>query len=221
MSVKATIFDLDGTLLDTLADLRESLVLALGEFGLPVWFDADTFKLMVGNGSVALIKRALGSGLQDDEQLVAELRKSYLSAYEKRLFHLTRPYPGVPELLGRLKARGFKMGVWSNKDDIFAKPLIDEFFPGLFAKVMGAAPERPPKPDPQAGLELAAFLGASPERLFYLGDSEVDMETAKNCGFIALGVAWGFRSDKDLSSAGADAILYFPEDFFQYLSLGN
>jgi phosphoglycolate phosphatase len=109
------------------------------------------------------------------------------------------------------------LGVWTNKDQDQAQALIEDFFPGAFLKVTGAVAHRPLKPEPQAGLELASFLGAWPSTLYYLGDSEIDLQTAQACGFMGLAVSWGFRSPESLRQAGAKIILDKPEDFYSIL----
>ncbi|MDR1677807.1 MAG: HAD family hydrolase [Deltaproteobacteria bacterium] len=217
MTTKAAIFDLDGTLLDTLNDLRNSLESALKKEGFSGTFDDHTFKHMVGNGLTKLIKRSLPSELDEDSAPFLRVRSVFKDIYSRNLLESTRPYPGIGELVTRLKAAGFRLGVWSNKDDDNTRVLIEHFFPEVFTAIMGAVPGRPIKPAPQAGLELAELLGAKPEEIYYLGDSEVDMETAKGCGFIAIGVSWGFRSKEVLVQAGARVILDKPDDLHSFL----
>ncbi|MDR2300965.1 MAG: HAD family hydrolase [Deltaproteobacteria bacterium] len=217
MTVKAAIFDLDGTLLNTLGDLRASLEAALLENGQGRSFTDEEFKFMVGNGLTKLIERAMGPGVLEEGEFLEKVRRSFKKFYAKNLKNQTAPYPGIPELVTKLKADGFRLGVWTNKDEDHAKDLIEAFFPGLFIKVVGAAPPRPLKPSPQAGLELAEVLGAWPKNLWYLGDSETDAQSAQACGFIAVGVAWGFRSIKELRAAGVKVILEKPEDFYPVL----
>jgi phosphoglycolate phosphatase len=217
MDAKAVIFDLDGTLLDTLGDLRDSLEGALRDNGVLRSFDDGAFKLMVGNGITKLIERALPRGGMEEPAFAAKVREDFKARYAQNLTRRTKPYKGVPELVDRLKSEGFRLGVWSNKDEDNSAALIERFFPGAFDKVVGAAPDRPIKPEPQAGLELAAFLGAKPADLFYLGDSEVDMNSAKSCGFIAVGVGWGFREPEVLWTTGAQTVLDSPRDLFPFM----
>jgi phosphoglycolate phosphatase len=217
MTSQAAIFDLDGTLLDTLGDLRQSLESALGEIGLTRSFDDETFKHMVGNGVTKLIQRALPPQMAEDEAQLARVREIFKRIYGQNQTRMTLPYPGLKDLLTGLKAKGFTLGVWSNKDQDNVSALMDHYFPGIFLGIRGAAPDRPIKPAPRVGLELADLLGSPPEKLIYLGDSEVDMETAHGCGFIAVGVSWGFRSKEALQKAGARIVLDKPADLFTFM----
>ncbi|MDR2366741.1 MAG: HAD family hydrolase [Deltaproteobacteria bacterium] len=217
MAAKAAIFDLDGTLLDSLHDLRDALEMALMENGIERHYDDGAFKLMVGNGLAKLIERALPPG----SPLAPKLRADYKAIYSKNLSRKTKPFPGVPGLVSRLKAEGFGLGVWTNKDDDLAKSLVGSFFPGAFSVVMGSAPDRPNKPDPHTGLALAGALGASPAELYYLGDGDADMIAANNCGFIPVGVLWGYRSREVLLSAGARYLLSEPADFHAILGAAH
>jgi phosphoglycolate phosphatase len=163
------------------------------------------------------MSRALLAELKDDPVMQDKVRTSFKRFYALGQTVSTRPYPGLEELLTRLKNEGYRMGVWSNKDEDNARFLIDRYFPGVFTSVIGAVPGRPIKPEPQAGQALASLLRASPGDIIYLGDSEVDMETAKNCGVIPIGVGWGFRESEVLAKAGARVVLSNPADLFQYL----
>jgi phosphoglycolate phosphatase len=221
LAIRAVIFDLDGTLLDTLQDLRLSLEEALRGLGLPAAFDDGAFRLMVGNGARRLIVRALPADMAGDAALAETVRASFREAYGRNLCRLTRPYPGVEALLARLGADGLRLGVLSNKDEDSVVILMDHFFPGRFVASFGAREGRPLKPAPQGGLELAGLLGADPGEIFYLGDSEVDMETALACGFRPLGVAWGFRSREALLGAGALAVLDEPGEMYRHMGAGH
>jgi phosphoglycolate phosphatase len=213
LAKKVAIFDLDGTLLDTLTDLRESLKAALWRFDFPADFDDQSFKMMIGNGLARLIGRALPAGSAKDEALIEKIRLAFKKEYALRLRQETKPYPEISELLDRLSYLGFDMAVFSNKDEDNAKKLVDHFFPNRFAFCFGATAERPIKPDPAGGLELARRLGLDPTEILYLGDSEVDMQTAANCGFIPVGVAWGFRDVEVLRESGAKFIVKTPLEF--------
>jgi phosphoglycolate phosphatase len=188
----------------------------LRENGIKRYFSDARFKLMIGNGLAILIKRALGSR-KAPPGFGEKVRLSFKKFYANNLINLTVPYPGVSELIDKLLSDGFKLGVWTNKDQDLAQTLITDFFPGAFTQVIGASDQRPLKPMPQAGLELAQTLGADPNSLFYLGDSDIDMQAALSCGFIAVGVSWGYRSAKSLKKAGARVILNKPADLYPFM----
>ena len=213
---KAVIFDLDGTLADTIEDLGNAVNRMLSRRGLPE-HDLGRYKLMVGEGFRNLVTKALPESLRSDDYI--EIARAEASAdYALRCLERTTPYPGMNELLAALAAKGVAFAVISNKPDALTKKVIAGLFPGdRFAFVRGETPDFPRKPDPVSALDLCARMGASPNETLYLGDSGVDMKTAKAAGFIALGALWGFRGEKELSEAGADAILEKPMDLLQYL----
>ncbi|MDR1296266.1 MAG: HAD family hydrolase [Deltaproteobacteria bacterium] len=214
---QGVIFDLDGTLLDTLDDLRFSLEAALEKRGLGRKFSREEFKGMVGNGMTALVRRGLPADMAGDEGLVASVRVGFKDVYARELTRRTVPYEGVEDLLSGLAGLGASLGVLSNKDEDDVGLLMDHFFPGRFPRRLGAKPGRPVKPDPAGGLELAALMGLEPAGIVYLGDSEVDMRTAKNCGFLAVGVSWGFRGAEVLKESGADRVIGSPREFWSVL----
>jgi phosphoglycolate phosphatase len=205
----AVIFDLDGTLLDTLPDLADSLNLALAKKGLAVR-DYEEIRLMIGSGVTKLIERALapadssGSGQwRPEEGLVEAIRADFKSEYKLRQLDKTRPYQGVEKLLEKLGQMGVPLAVLSNKDHENTLAIIGHFFPGRFKVVQGAEPSLPLKPDPAGALRSLAALGADKGRALYLGDSAVDMLTAKKASVTPLGAAWGFRPEEELIEAGA------------------
>jgi phosphoglycolate phosphatase len=213
---KAVLFDLDGTLADTIEDLAGAVNRMLARRGLPE-HEIELFKLMVGEGFRNLVTRALPERLRS-EDYVESARAEASADYAERCLVRTRPYPGVPELLTELAARGVARAVISNKPDALTKKVVAGLFPaGGFALVRGELPEFPRKPDPSSALDLCARLGAAPGETLYLGDSGVDMKTAKAAGFLALGALWGFRSEAELREAGADALLARPLDLLEYV----
>jgi phosphoglycolate phosphatase len=213
----ATLWDLDGTLLHTLEDLGDSLNEALAEEGLP-GHTYDEYRLMVGNGQRLLVTRALPEDRRDPETAGRIYQKSSLR-YRANQCRKYRPYPGVPELLLELKARGFKLAVLSNKNQDNTTAVVDHYFPGLFEVVWGLSPERPAKPDPTAALALAQTLGLSPDRFIYLGDSAVDMKTARRAGMWPVGVTWGYRGRAELAEAGAAFLVDSPAEVRQIRGL--
>jgi len=213
---QAVLFDLDGTLADTIDDLAGAVNRSLARRGLPE-HELELFKLMVGDGFRRLIARALPEDRRGEDYIEA-MRAEAAADYAGRCLERTRPYPGIRELLSALAERGIPFGVISNKPDELAKKVVSGLFPfAAFALVRGESPAFPRKPDPASALDACARLGVEPGQTLYLGDSGVDMRTAKAAGIFALGALWGFRSEAELRDAGADALLEAPLDLIQYL----
>ena len=213
---KLIIFDLDGTLLNTIADLAQSTNHALQALGYPTHPESD-YNFMVGNGINKLFERALPKGEKSEEN-VLRVRKEFVPYYDVHNADKSRPYPGIPELLAALKAEGIQTAVFSNKADAFCGKIIEHYFgPGSFSLVRGSRPGVPTKPDPAGVYSLMADLGAAPESTLFVGDSDVDILTGHNAGLPALGVLWGFRGEAELTAAGADALAAKPEDILAYL----
>ena len=223
----AAIFDLDGTILDTLQDLTDSLNQALSSKGYPT-FDCDAVRLMIGNGVSKLVKRALtpigfpkSEEYEPDPGVLEPVRAAFKAEYAARQLNKTKPFEGVPELLDELKRRGLSLAVFSNKDHENTKMVIRHFFPGVFKVVQGAERGTPLKPDPAGALKVLAALGASAKDALYVGDTAVDMITAKAASLTALGVGWGFRPPRELLDAGAEAVLYKPSELLSFLDGGS
>lgn len=215
----AFLFDLDGTILDTLADLGGACNTVLANHGWPEHPLAD-YRQFVGNGFKRLVERALPQRITLGLS-VAEKTACISEAWEHYASHLlcqTRPYPGIPEVLKGLASQGYSLAVLSNKPDPMTQTLVGHFFPGLFAVVHGGRENIPLKPDPTAVLDTIAELGSSTKSTFYIGDSNVDIFTAKNAGLPGIGVAWGFRGSAELIAAGAERILTKPSEILSLLS---
>jgi phosphoglycolate phosphatase len=213
---EAVIFDLDGTLADTIDDIAGAVNRCLARRGLRE-HDLELFKLMVGDGFRNLVTRALPESMRSPEYVEA-LRAEAMADYAERCLERTRAFPGIRELLSALAERGISLAVLSNKPDELTKKVIAGLFPTVdFAIVRGESPDFPRKPDPASALDACARMGASPAETLYLGDSGVDMKTAKAAGFLALGALWGFRSEAELRETGADALLEEPLDLLHYL----
>jgi len=213
----AVCFDLDGTLLDTLADLADSMNAALARHGFPPHPEGE-YRFLVGDGVDVLARRCLPEAHRADdaawEALVAAMREEYARRWRDR----TRPYGGVPELLEALVARSLSLAVLSNKQDDFTHAQVAHFFPGVpFASVAGARPGVPKKPDPAPALALAETLGIPPARWLYLGDTDTDMRTALGAGMVACGALWGFRPEAELRAAGAQHLLRHPSELLAFL----
>ena len=217
---KLIIFDLDGTLLNTIADLAQSTNHALQALGYPTHPESD-YNFMVGNGINKLFERALPKGEKSEEN-VLRIRKEFVPYYDVHNADKSRPYPGIPELLAALKAEGIQTAVFSNKADAFCGKIIEHYFgPGSFSLVRGSRPGVPTKPDPAGVYSLMADLGAAPESTLFVGDSDVDILTGHNAHLPAMGALWGFRGRAELTAAGADALAAVPEDIWAYIQERN
>lgn len=211
----AAVFDLDGTLLDTLQDIADSVNAALAAEGL-AGHPADSYRLMVGNGMDVLVERAVAGRLEGNASLDRCRERARLE-YAGRYNTATRPYDGVPELLDTLSARGLRLAVLSNKPDEYTVKIIREYLDGYFEIVRGARPDFPKKPDPTQALDILFSMGATPERALMIGDSGGDMETALRAGMVPVGVLWGFREEQELRASGASALIARPADLLALL----
>lgn len=210
---KAFIFDLDGTLIDSLADIAESINRMLDARGYPRC-QQEVFKQMVGDGMEKLVERALPEDVRN-EALIKVCVEEYRAHYDTLWNAQTRPYPGIVEMLKTLQARGMKLGVISNKAHRFTVPMTEHFFGAdVFDHILGQRTEVPRKPAPDGAHEMAAFLGLRTDEMAYVGDSGIDMQFAKSSGMRAVGVRWGFRSEAELIECGADVLLSSPAELF-------
>lgn len=210
----AVIFDLDGTLLNTLGDLRAATNHALEVRGLPP-HSMEEIRQFIGNGIRLLICRAMPEGTPEAE--IDAALDDFKAYYAAHIHDRTVPYDGIPELLTALRKRGIKVAVLSNKIDSASQQLIEYFFPGKTDVVFGEHVGVPRKPDPTSCRMVMQQLGVQPEQVLYVGDSGTDMQTAKNAGLYAVGVTWGFRSKEVLLKCGADVLVHRPEQILQIL----
>jgi phosphoglycolate phosphatase len=206
---RSAIFDLDGTLVDSLEDIGVAMNRALAELGL-AGHSLAAYRGFVGAGVRVLAERAVSPGHHDRlEEAVAAFRRHY----ERDLVVHTRPYPGVVSLLSALAAQGVPLAVLSNKYDEATQAIVAALLGEVpFAVVQGHRPELPKKPDPTAALAIASRLGAAPADCVFVGDTGIDMATAAAAGMIGVGVRWGFRGDDELRDAGARAIIDRPAE---------
>ncbi len=219
MPMKAILFDLDGTLLDTLSDLADAANRTLDRAGLPT-HGVSAYRNFVGDGSRMLITRALPESHRTPAHIDDYLTR-FKDDYGRNWKTATRPYPGIRELLAELARRDIPRAVVTNKPHRFAEECIHHFFPDTpFQMIRGQKDHLPRKPDPATALEAADNLRVAPEECLFIGDSNVDMTTAIAAGMVPVGVAWGFRSVAELIGAGASRIVTKPQDVLKWFD-GN
>ena len=213
MKYKTVLFDMDGTLLDTLSDMHDAVNHILTENG---WHtrSREEVRTFVGNGARKLMERAIPETLapQRFEAVLAD----YKDWYQAHNCVRTQPYPGIGSMLAELKARGVKTAVVSNKPDATTRALAARFFPGMPA--LGQREGVEPKPSPALVIQVLAELDADPAEAVYVGDSEVDVATARNAGLPMIGVSWGFRGREKLAAAGAEIIVDTAAELLEALS---
>ncbi len=217
MQYKGIIFDLDGTLLDTLETIFYYANLALEKFGIAP-YDKDAYRYMIGNGAKTLIRRMLRGRNLETEEMFEKVYPTYIDAYNGDTLYKTEIYPGICDLLAALRERNIKIAVLSNKPHEATVPILKSFFGAeTFTEMRGAMEGVPIKPDPAAALDIAAKMQCKPEECLYVGDTAVDMETGKRAGFYTIGVLWGFRDRAELSESGADRIVEKPAEILECL----
>lgn len=209
MKTKLCIFDMDGTLVNTIDTIAYFGNTTLENFGIePI--PTENYKILVGNGSRVLIERMLDvRGAKPDN--VDEIHKWYMNKYDNDFMYLTRAYDGIIPMLKKLKEAGVKTAIISNKDDVTAKKVSDELFDaGLIDLCLGARAGKALKPDPESVLEIIEEFGVEKSECLYIGDTATDIQTAKNAELYSIGVLWGFRDEAELKNAGADVIISDP-----------
>lgn len=216
MNFKAVIFDLDGTLLNTLGDIADAANHVLQQGGFPT-HETDAYRHFVGDGVKILFSRVLPVEKQSEE-LVAECVAAFREAYGHYWNVKTKPYDGIPDMLDGLTEKGFKMAVLSNKPDDFAKKCVKELLSKWHFKVVyGAQDGTPRKPHPGTALQIARLIGIEPDHILYLGDTAIDMKTAVAAGMYPVGALWGFRSVEELKNAGAEKVIALPQDLLRLI----
>lgn len=214
--IRAVIFDLDGTLIDSAADVGDAVNRVLAAAGFPVHPTTAYYRFM-GEGVVELIRRALPEPARSPERIQAGVR-AFFAAYEGNWHHRSRPYPGIPELLNGLSERDLRLAVLSNKPHPFTLAFVEHFLPECrFEAVLGQRDGVPRKPDPAGALEIADRLGLSPEAFLFLGDTPTDMRTATAAGMLPVGACWGFRSARELTENGARLLATRPAELLGML----
>jgi phosphoglycolate phosphatase len=214
MDFAGVIFDLDGTLVDTLEDIADAMDRVLAREGAP-GHTYDEYRYLIGHGIRNLVTEALPPALRDEET-VARCYERMIEDYGGNSLVKTRPYEGVPELVAGLRATRVPLAIHSNKSDALTRGIVAALLdPADFVVVAGARPDAPLKPDPAVALAMAVRFGLPPARIVYLGDSLVDMRTATAAGMIAVGASWGFRTREELVESGARVVIDRPLDLLE------
>lgn len=216
MKLKAVLFDLDGTLLNTLDDIAVAANQVLADRGLPT-HDREAYRWFIGDGARILITRALPEDRRTENDIDSCLA-AFKIEYGRNWHRQTQPYEGIPRLVAILRAAGTKMAVVSNKPQAFTETCCRHYFPERpFDFVIGQQEGRPAKPNPYPALQAATHLRMPPSDCLFLGDSGVDMETARRAGMFPVGALWGFRRQDELEVAGASACIQHPRDLLRWM----
>ncbi len=214
---KYFIFDLDGTLAYTIGDLRNSMNLTFEKYGFPPVDDAKVLA-SINYGTREFVRKCLPENIEKTEEFINEVIDAYLEIYDENCLTYTKPYEYVNAILGYCKEIGVKTAVYSNKHDSCAKRIVKALFSDTFEVVLGGGTSFPHKPAPNGALYIAGLLGAEPDEIAFIGDSDVDMETAVNAGMHPYGVSWGYRPAELLLEKGAEGII---SDFDSFVRIAG
>lgn len=216
MFYKGAIFDLDGTLADTLADIANSMNRVLSKNGFPVHPVPD-YKYLVGRGLESLVTSSLPENQRKDH-IIKTCLEAMVEDYRNNCLVQTRLYDGIEAMLHHLQHLGYKLGIYSNKADELTQSIVTALLPRFdFEMILGARPGLPKKPDPAGALLISSKMGIKPENIIYAGDSDVDMIMALKAGMLAVGVLWGFRSAVELRENGAFALIKSPDELLELI----
>jgi phosphoglycolate phosphatase len=214
-NVQGIVFDLDGTLVNTLADMAECMNYVLAKHGLP-GHEHSAYRRFIGEGVARLVTQALPPRAMDSTDAVLRDFRAY---YTDHMLDQSKPYPGVDELLAVLAARRIPFSVLSNKPHDATRVIVSSLFPTApFVEVVGQRPEKPNKPEPAVALELAQSMGVPPQYCAFVGDSGIDMATGRAAGMMTVGVTWGFRDRAELRVHGADSLIERPDQLVALLA---
>lgn len=218
--IKALIFDLDGTLADTIGAITEALNMVMDDLGYE-HFSQTEVKEFVNYDTRAFIEYSLRDTDKSYDR-VTEVMKLYADKYSQTYMHTDCPFDGIVEMLSELKKCGYRLGMLSNKADEFVIDLDSLLFTEKFFEIChGVRPGIPAKPYPDGPLEMAAYFGVEPNECAFIGDSDIDVATAKNSGMLALDVCWGYRSEEFLNMVGAEYIAHTPDEVIKILNKIN
>ena len=213
MTYKAVIFDLDGTLVNSIKDIADAMNVVLQKRNYPT-YDYDTYKTFVGSGVKSLVIKALPKNKTSTTEVNLCLN-DMMQVYSACCTNKTEPYQGILELLDTLHNKGLKLAILSNKEDGLTKKVASALLPEYITPVLGLKDEALKKPNPEVLLQLCETLNVNPEEAIYVGDTDVDILVAKNANMCAFGVSWGFRDPQELIAQGADFILQTPKNLFE------
>ncbi|MBR5361028.1 MAG: HAD-IA family hydrolase [Lachnospiraceae bacterium] len=214
MRYELAVFDMDGTILNTLDDLTDATNHALRTFGYPE-HSIEEVRFFVGNGIAKLIERATPEGTSEEER--AKVRAEFMDYYKIHSADKTGPYTGINDLLKKLRAAGVKTAVVSNKPDVAVRELVKTYYDGLFDAAVGDMEGQAVKPAPDMCLKVFKELGMGPEKAVYIGDSDTDIMTARNAGLDEILVSWGFRGREFLTEHGAKNICDTPDEVYDVI----
>lgn len=210
------IFDLDGTLINSLNDIAKSMNKVLEKYNYPT-HEISKYNYFVGDGALVLVKNAMPKDSKEEE--INKLLKSFIEVYEQNTHNDTKPYDGIYEMLKELEIMKIKKSILSNKPHKFTLKYVDNLFKDFdFLEVHGQKIDIPKKPNPTMAIEIATKLNTICEDMIFVGDTATDIKTAKNANMKSIGVAWGFRPIEELKEAGADFIAHKPMDIVEYIS---
>lgn len=215
MTYKAVIFDLDGTLVNSIEDIADAMNTVLKSYNYPT-HSYEAYKYFVGSGIRNLVIKALPENQRNDKKINTYF-EAMMTVYSNQCVNKTKPYDGIIDLLNQLKLHNLKMSVLSNKADALTKKITLHLFPDYFEPIFGLSIEGLKKPNPIIALEICKTLKVLPEETIYVGDTAIDMQTATNANMLAVGVSWGFRDEKELIENGAKHILNHSLDLMDVL----
>ncbi|MBE7011945.1 MAG: HAD family hydrolase [Ruminococcaceae bacterium] len=214
--IKLCVFDLDGTIADTITTIDYYGNNALNEYGLPS-IEREKYKILVGDGAVTLVERMLKEVGCDDKELFDKVYKKYVEDYDKDFMYLTEVYEGVTELIDDLRSKGIKIAVFTNKPEFTALKVIDILLGDRVDLCMGNAEGRPKKPDPTGLFEIMKNFGVSGDECLYIGDTSTDMKTGNGGRCHTVGVLWGFRDRAELEENNAEFIIEKPDEILEII----
>ena len=217
VKTKAALFDLDGTLVDSLQDIATSMNEVLKARGFPQ-YPVDAYRLFVGDGMNTLVRRVLPPDVDSCSELISDMVREMKDSYALHWREHAFPYAGIREMLKAINAAGIRVGILSNKPDDFVREMVEFVFPEIkFTTVRGVQVGGPIKPSPEGACAVLQDWGLAPEEVLYVGDTNTDMLTGKNTGMFTVGVTWGFRDREELESSGADQVVETPSEILALL----